>query len=678
MLMNTRASAWTREDDKRSIATLRSLSVDQVQEAGIGHIGLPLAAAPVLHTLYSRYFVADPQHPRWIDRDRFVMSAGHGSALVYALLHLAGYGVEVADLRQFRRWGSITPGHPESFVTPGVDASTGPLGQGVANAVGMAIAETMGASRLNVPDAQVISHRTWAFVSDGDLMEGVALEATALAGVLRLGKLTMFYDDNDIVIDGRASITHSADAVCNALAAYGWHVSAPIDADDLDALEGAIDVAMLDPRPSLIRVKSVIGTGSRLADTSAIHSGAVSPEEAAYIKAGLGPDFEAAFAVPEDVITAWARFAERGAAASATWQESVNRLGSIAPEKAQALRDWSDGRPHIDVRHLARPLPDGLEAVRISSGAVLAAIADRMPNLIGGSADLASATMAVIPGGGTYSPENPSGRNIAYGIREHAMAAISNGIAQHGLFRPFASTFLVFASYSANALRMAALQKLPVIHVFSHDSVAVGEDGPTHQPVEQLAMLRATPNTMVLRPADASETIDCWQLAIDNHSGPSVFAVSRGPLPQLDHDRGWGSALQGGYILEPAKRGTPDVVLVASGSEVSLAIDARLVLASRGIDAQIVSMPCQEVFADQEAAYQNEVLPPGLPRLIVEAAHPSAMARVTGPHGTAYGVTRFGASAAPEIILEHLGFTPQAIADAAEVQLASVGTVVAS
>ncbi|MCW5951973.1 MAG: transketolase [Propionibacteriaceae bacterium] len=656
-------SAWSREADLRSISTLRSLSVDQVQAAGIGHIGLPLAAAPVLHTLYSKFLVSDPREPNWVNRDRFVMSAGHGSALVYAVLHLAGYDLTLTDLKEFRRWGSRTPGHPERDVTPGVDASTGPLGQGIANAVGMAIAETMAAARLNTPQAQVIDHRTWALVSDGDLMEGVALESIALAGVLKLGKLTAYYDDNDIVIDGRASTTHDADAVCAAVAAYGWHVSEPIDAEDLEGLESATRAALADDRPSLIRVRSIIGIGSRLADTSAIHSGAVPADEADHIKRGLGEGFEAPFFVPGDVTRSWESFADRGGAARAAWLDAVARLADDAPEKADALARWSGGRQRVDVRDLGLAVPDRPQAIRQTSGTVLAAVAGALDNLVGGSADLASATMTVIPGGGTYSPANRAGRNIAYGIREHAMGAISNGIAQHGLFRPFASTFMVFASYEANALRMAALQNLPVLQVLSHDSIAVGEDGPTHQPIEQLAMLRAIPNMLVLRPADAEETVECWQAALDRCDGPSTLLVSRGPVPELDHTRQLGSIGRGGYVLEPAVN--PDIVLVASGTEVSLAVEASRLLGARGVAAQVVSVPCQEVFLQQDPGYRDSILPPESPRLVVEAAHPLSGYMLAGPLGAVHGVDRFGASAAPGVILEEYGFTPSAIADAA-------------
>jgi transketolase len=658
--MSNTPGTWGATADAASIATLRALSVDQVQQAGIGHIGLPLAVAPVIHTLYSRYLVSDPADPTWINRDRVVLSAGHGSALLYSMLHLAGYAVGVDDLRAFRQLHSITPGHPEVHVTPGVDAGTGPLGQGIANAVGMAIAETMGSARLNSDDTTVIDHRTFAIVSDGDLMEGVALEAIALAGVLGLGKLVAFYDDNDIVIDGRASAAHNATATCNAIRELGWQVSEPVDGEDVAGIEAAIDAALADTqRPSLIRVRTVIGIGSTLADTPKIHSGAVSDDETRHIKTGLGERHREPFAVPAEVTESWKVFAERGAAARAAWTDAV--AGSEGIELVEQWQRHTEAQ--IDVAALGVPIPTSPEPVRASGGNLIAAIGDVAPNLVGGSADLASATMAYLPDGGDYAPDNRGGRNIRFGIREHAMGAISNGIALHGLFRPFASTFMMFASYQANALRMAALQELPVIHVLTHDSIAVGEDGPTHQPIEVLAMLRATPNTRVLRPADAVEAADAWQLALAKVDGPSILALSRTALPQLDHSRSVGSALRGGYLLSPADEA--DVVIVASGSEVHLAVDAAGLLAERGVRAAVASLVSHEVFFEQSEQYRESVLPASLPRLVVEASHPNGLYRLAGRSGAVYGISSFGASAPPDVLLEHFGFTAPAIADAA-------------
>lgn len=655
--MSNTPESWDADADAASIATLRALSVDQVQQAGIGHIGLPLAVAPAIHTLYSRYLVSDPADPTWINRDRFVLSAGHGSALLYSMLHLAGYAVGIDDLRAFRQLHSITPGHPEVHITPGVDAGTGPLGQGIANAVGMALAETMGAARLNTAETTVIDHRTFAIVSDGDLMEGVALESIALAGVLKLGKLVAFYDDNDIVIDGRASAAHDADATCNAIRALGWHVSEPIDGDNVGELEVAIDAALAETgKPSLIRMRTVIGIGSTLADTSKIHSGAVSDDETAHIKSGLGELHRESFSVPAAVAESWAVFAERGAAARAAWTAAVG-------DNADLDAWMSHSEAALDVASLAVPIPSDPEPVRVSGGNLIAAIGNAAPNLVGGSADLASATMAYLPDGGDYAVDNRAGRNIRYGIREHAMGAISNGIALHGLFRPFASTFMMFASYQANALRMAALQELPVIHVLTHDSIAVGEDGPTHQPIEVLAMLRATPNTTVLRPADAIEAAAAWQLAIANTHGPSILALSRTAQPQLDHSRSVGSALKGGYVIHPDE--DADVVLVASGSELHLAIDAVALLAERGVRAQVSSVISHEVFFAQSEEYRATVLPDRIPRLVVEASHPNSLYPLAGRNGEVYGISTFGASAPPDVLLEHFGFTASAIADAA-------------
>jgi transketolase len=645
---------WGPDDDAASIATLRALSLDQVQQAGIGHIGLPLAVAPAIHTLYSRYLVSDPTDPWWVNRDRFVLSAGHGSALLYSQLHLAGFGVSLDDLRAFRQLHSITPGHPEAHITPGVDAGTGPLGQGIANAVGMAIAETMGAERLNTDGQKVIDHRTFAIVSDGDLMEGVALEAIALAGVLGLGKLVAFYDDNDIVIDGRASATHSAAATCAAIRELGWHVTDAIDGNDVEAIAAAIDEALAETgKPSLIRLRTVIGIGSTLADTSKIHSGAVSDDETAHIKAGLGEAHFEPFTVPDSVRESWKAFAERGAAARAAWSSSAT------------LDAWTThAEAGLDVTALGVHETTADEPVRASGGRIIAAIGEAAPNLVGGAADLASATMAYLPTGGDYAVDNRGGRNIRFGIREHAMSAISNGIALHGLFRPFASTFMMFASYQANALRMAALQELPVIHVLSHDSIAVGEDGPTHQPIEVLAMLRATPNTTVLRPADALEAAQAWQLALANLSGPSILAMSRSAVPQLDHSRAIGNALQGGYILEPVE--DADVSLVASGSEVHIAVAAAKLLGERGLRAQVVSMVSHEVFRAQPEDYQEAVLDENVPRLIIEASHPNGLYSLAGRNGAVHGIASFGASAPPPVLLEHFGFTAPAIADAAQ------------
>lgn len=647
------------EVEERSVATLRALSLDQVQQAQSGHIGLPLGAAPILHNLYGHFIASDPADPTWINRDRFVLSAGHGSALLYSALHLAGYAVTTADLQAFRQWGSITPGHPETGLTPGVDATTGPLGQGITNAVGMAIAESMGRARLAAEGGPLIDHRTFVLASDGDLMEGVALEAAALAGLLELGRLIVFYDDNDVVIDGRASAVHSPDATCESFRAHGWQVLTVTDGNDLAQLKRATEEALADSRhPSLIRVKTVIGFASPLADLPKSHSGAFSVQDEATTRSNLLG--AAPFEVSADVRSWWERFATRGAAARAEWLDAV----AAAPEAAATLTSWlnNDLPDEFDQALASFPVLEGGEAARLTSGRILQTVEPLVTGLVGGAADLAAATMASLPEGGDYSPSNRAGRNLRFGIREHAMSAIVNGIALHGLFRPFGSTFLAFSTYQSNSLRMAALQELPVIHVFSHDSITVGEDGPTHQPIEMLAALRATPNTVVLRPADAHETVESWRIALSRHHGPSLLVLSRIALPVLDRSDSFGSVSQGGYIVTGASNPTPDLVFVSSGSEVSICLEAAALLTTDGIDARVVSMPSFELFNQQDADYREAVTPAAAPRLVVEASHPSGLWQVAGPRGQVYGIDRFGASAPPVKMLEEYGFTPAAIA----------------
>jgi transketolase len=655
--------------DARSVATLRSLALDQVQAARSGHPGMPLGAAPAVHTLFSRFLVADPADPGWLNRDRFVLSAGHASALLYATLHLAGYDLGLDDLRAFRQWGSRTPGHPERGRTPGVEATTGPLGQGVANAVGMAIAETMAAARLNGPAGTVIDHRTFVLASDGDLMEGVSLEAIALAGVLRLGKLTLIYDDNGVVIDSAAAAVHDADAACEAVRAYGWDVSEPVDGEDVEAIAAAIRAALEDEsRPSLVRVRTTIGHGSAWAGTPRVHGGPLEDADAAALKQALGDDLAAPFAVPDDVRASWAAFARRGGEARAAWLDGLDRVAAAAPDVIRDLDRLRSPEP-LDVARLRDLVPvlDEPEPARFAGGRILAAVAGERPELVGGAADLAAATLTTIPDGGVYGPHDRRGRNIRFGVREHAMGAISNGIAQHGLLRPFASTFLVFAAYEGAALRMAAMQGLPVIHVFTHDSITVGEDGPTHQPIETLAMLRAIPNLLVLRPADTDEAIACWALALERLDGPTALVLARIGLPRLDRSRQVGETRRGGYLLAPAPAGVrADLAIAASGSEVAVAVEAADRLAGRGIVAQVVSLPSQERFLEQDAAYRESVLPPDLPRLVVEAGHPQSLWRLAAGNGRVHAIASFGASAPPPVMLERFGMTPEAVADAAE------------
>lgn len=646
------------ELDALAINTVRMLSVDQVTAAASGHYGFPLGASPMLHTLFHRHLVSDPSNPQWVNRDRFVLSAGHGSAMLYSLLHLAGYDLTIEDLRGFRQLGSKTPGHPEREVTAGVDATSGPLGQGVANAVGMAIAETMLGAQHNQDDRELINHRTFALVSDGDLMEGIATEAMALAGRLKLGKLVLLYDDNDVVIDGRATQVHDAAAVCQAAAAYGWHVTGPVDGSSPDALDTAIHESLArDDAPSLIRVKTIIGFGSRLADDPASHSGAPSPSDVDIIRKNLSWVETTTFHVPAAVRRHWETFGDRGRAAFATWQQTAHAITGVkVTDDGQLVVDTYSAEKALDeVPSVSQP-----EAVRASSGAVMDVISPTLPALVGGSGDLAAATFAVVRDSPVYGPGTRGGRNIAFGVREHAMGAICNGIALHGGLIPFASTFLVFAGYEANALRMAALQGLQVIHVLTHDSISVGEDGPTHQPIESLPMLRATPNTLVLRPADRHEAQAAWAMALRNSTGPTALILSRMPVPQLDHSKQFGDASRGGYALEP--RSNAKVVLAGTGSEVSLCLKAAALIRAEGYEVQVVSIPSLETFSAQDQQYRSEVLPEGVPRLIVEAAHPQSWGGLAGHSGDIIGMTTFGASGKPTDLLEHFGFTPDAVA----------------
>lgn len=653
----------------QSINTLRGLSIDQIQAAKSGHPGLPLGMAPAMDTLYRQFLVSDPADPAWFDRDRFVMSCGHGSALVYGVLHLAGYDVTEHDLRAFRQWGSRTPGHPEHGITPGVDATTGPLGQGIANAVGMAIAEQMLSARYNSAAGALVDHRTYVFVSDGDLMEGVGMEAMALAGRLQLGKLIAVYDDNDVVIDGRASVSLDPDGTCAALGALGWEVRGPVHGNDVEHLSRELSAARDSERPTLIRLKSVIGYGSRLADTSSIHAGVLPGDEVTHIKETLSLDPAATFAVAPEVRQEWSVFASRGADARDAWLATLESVRERDPRLAEEFERVISGEilpPEVALAGLEGPRE--AEATRASSGRVLQTFAAADPIYVGGSADLLDATSARIDRSEPFGPQNRAGRQVAYGVREHVMGAIANGMALHGGVRPMCSTFMMFGtSYAGNSVRMAALQELPVIWILTHDSILIGEDGPTHQPIESLAQLRAIPNLLLLRPADFAETEAAWKLALANAHGPSVLALSRLAVPQLDHSLQVGTPDRGGYALVPGEAGRPlDVCLVSTGSEVSLCVAAASLLSERGLNARVVSLPAARVFEAASPEYREEILPAGVRRLVVETSHPSGLWQFAGPNGGVFGVDTFGASAPTERILEEYGFVPEVVADRAE------------
>ncbi|MEW5825969.1 MAG: transketolase [Candidatus Bipolaricaulota bacterium] len=679
--------------DDRCISALRFLSIDAIERAKSGHPGLPLGAAPMLYALWSRHLRFDPQHPDWPDRDRFVLSAGHGSALLYAALHLFGYDLSLADLQAFRQWGSRTPGHPERGLTPGVEVTTGPLGQGLANAVGMAIAERHLAATFNRPGCEVVGHRTFVLAGDGDLMEGISYEACALAGHLRLGRLVVLYDANDVCLAGSTSLSTSEDVELR-FASAGWHVLTVRDGNDLEELDAAIGAAVDETsRPSLLIVKTVIGYGApSKQNTFEAHGAPLGPSEVRAAKQALGWPQEPPFLVPEDVAAACLEAAARGAAARAKW------VAAYAVYRAQ----FADLAAEFDRRHLGR-LPDDWTddlpvfpedptgmATRKASEAALQALAARIPELVGGAADLNPSTLTALRGAGDLqapetSPEGVqgrvgaswgyAGRNLHFGVREHAMAAIANGLAAHGGLIPYVATFLVFSDYLRPALRIAALSGCRTVFVFTHDSIGVGEDGPTHQPVEHLMSLRLIPNLVVLRPGDANETVAAWRIALERTDGPTALVLSRQALPTFDRSlvESADEVRRGGYVLWSSSA-DPEILLIATGSEVSLALAAARRLCEEGHAARVVSMPSIELFQRQPAAYRETVLSSQVrARLVVEAGRTSGWGEMLAG-GMALGVDRFGACGPGGEVLEHFGFSTEAVLAAARSLLASKDT----
>ena len=657
------------------VNTLRTLSIDMIDKANSGHPGLPLGCAPMAHALWSRHLRYDPAAPHWPDRDRFVLSAGHGSALLYALLHLAGYDLPLEELRNFRQWGSRTPGHPEFRVTPGVEATTGPLGQGTANSVGMALAERALAARFNRPGHTVVDHRTWALVSDGDLMEGIAHEAASLAGHLGLAKLTWLYDSNDISLDGPTSLCFSREDVAARFAACGWHVQTVADGDtDLEALERALAAAEAETaRPSLIVVRTTIGYGSpHKAGSSDAHGSPLGAAETAATKAALGWESSEAFHVPDEARAHYAEVAAGGAQARAEWERRHAAWAAAHPDLARTWARVMAGELPADfdaasAAALPRWKVGEALATRDAGGKVVNALAKLLPELIGGDADLSCSTKTALKDAGSFEAVGGTGSNVHYGVREHAMGAIANGVLYHGGLRPFTSTFFVFSDYMRPALRLAALAELPAISVFTHDSVAVGEDGPTHQPVEHLAALRAMPELLVLRPADANETAAAWREALRERVRPSALVLSRQKLPVLEGTAELAAegVARGAYVLADAV-GTPQLILIATGSEVQLALAARERLAGEGVRARVVSMPCWERFAEQEPAYRERVLPAAVrARVAVEAGSSFGWERWTLAAGRSVSIDRFGASAPGELTLERFGFEVEHVLAAA-------------
>lgn len=644
--------------EEMAINTIRFLAVDAVEAAQSGHPGLPMGGAAMAYTLWSRFLKHDPQDQKWPDRDRFVLSAGHGSMLLYALLHLSGYDVSLEDIKKFRQWGSKTPGHPEYGHTPGVETTTGPLGQGFANAVGMAVAEKKLAAEFNRPDYSIVDHYTYVYTGDGCMMEGITSEAASLAGHLRLGKLICLYDDNQITIDGKTEIAFTEN-VGMRFEAYGWQVIRVPEGNDIEKVARAIVEARQEKeRPTLIMVRTVIGFGSPgKAGSSEAHGAPLGTEETARTKKNLGWPQEPSFLVPEEVKKHFEEIGKKNSVARQTWQELMESYQKEYPELAARWQEWMAGSMPVELENdpelwqFDKPM-----ATREASGRIMQVLSRYLPNMMGGSADLNASTKTYLKNRGDFQHGNPSGGNINFGIREHAMGAVLSGIALHGGLRPFGSTFLVFYDYMKPAVRMASLMGLPVIFVFTHDSIAVGEDGPTHEPVEQLANLRSVPGLNVLRPADGRETAAAWLEAVANTTGPTVLVLSRQKLPQLS---GTGKeAARGGYIVSREDKENPDIILLASGSELSLVMEAAQRLEKEGVSARVVSMMSWELFRKQEKNYRDEVLPPGIKnRLAVEAAHPMGWMEFVGSEGAVLGIERFGASAPGEVVMEKMGFT---------------------
>ena len=657
--------------DQLCINTIRMLSADCVQAANSGHPGMPMGAAPMAYVLWTKFLRHNPRNPNWPNRDRFVLSAGHGSMLLYSLLYLTGYELTLEDLKNFRQWGSKTPGHPEFRVTPGVETTTGPLGQGFANGVGMAMAERFLAARFNRPGHQIVDHYTYAIVSDGDLMEGISHESASLAGHLRLGRLIYLYDDNHISIEGNTDITFTEDRAAR-FQAYGWHVEVVEDGNDLEAIEEAIQRAKDETeRPSIIAIRTHIGYGSPgKQDDPSAHGEPLGEEELAKTKENLGWPTEPMFYVPSQALEHLRKAIETGEKLEAQWNKSFERFRANYPKLAQEFEAWMKG-----------VLPDGWAdeipafdantkgmATRAASGLILNQIASKVKNLIGGSADLAPSNKTLIKGGKDFQAPSYEGRNIRFGVREHAMGAILNGMALHGGIIPYGGTFLVFSDYMKPAIRLAALMGLKVIYIFTHDSIGLGEDGPTHQPIEQLASLRAIPNLTVLRPADANETAEAWKTALRIQNAPVALVLTRQGVPVLDRNH-FPPAHQlqnGAYVLAAWDEEKPDLILIATGSEVHIALEAAQQLKGKGIKVRVVNIPSWELFDQQSQAYKEEVLPSSVwRRIVIEAGCGFGWHKYAGDKGRIIAVERFGASAPYKVLYQEFGLTKDRIVEEA-------------
>lgn len=657
------------DSETLAINAIRFLSVDAVEAAKSGHPGLPMGCAPMAYVLWNRFLKHNPDNSSWYDRDRFVLSAGHGSMLLYSLLHLTGYDLPLDEIKRFRQLGSRTPGHPENFITDGVETTTGPLGQGFANAVGMAIAERFLAARFNQPAYEIVDHHTYVIASDGDMMEGISHEAASLAGHLGLGKLIVFYDDNGISIDGSTDLAFTED-VRARFEAYAWQVLSVEDGNDVAAIDAAIREARADAeRPTLIAVKTVIGYGSpNKHGTAEAHGSPLGPEETRLAKENLGWPTEPAFHVPDEVYMEMDAHAI-GQAREDKWNQLFERYRGEHADLAEEFELWMSGKLAAGWESAIPKFEVGKGmATRASSGKVLDAIGQVVANLIGGSADLTGSNNTNITGRTDMTRDNPGGGYIRFGVREHAMASICNGLMLHGGLRPFCASFLVFTDYLRPALRLSALMDLPIIYVMTHDSIGLGEDGPTHQPIEHYMALRAIPSLQFIRPADANETAEAWRVALQTTDRPTVLSLTRQALPTLDRsgisaNAGVG---RGGYVLRDSQE-TPAIILIATGSEVSVALEAADLLEARDIRTRVVSMPCFELFERQSRDYREEVLPPEIvARVSIEAGTTFGWDRFVGPRGRAIGIDRFGASAPADDLFEKFGITSDRVAAVAE------------
>ncbi|HEV8201571.1 MAG TPA: transketolase [Candidatus Polarisedimenticolia bacterium] len=653
------------DQDRLSITTLKMLAVDAVEKAKSGHPGMPLGMAEVAYTLWTKFLRFDPERPDWPDRDRFVLSAGHGSMLLYGLLHLSGYDLPLEELKRFRQWGSRTPGHPEYHFAPGIETTTGPLGQGLGNSVGMAIGAKRLAARFNTSDRRLIDHRVWALCSDGDIMEGVGSEAASIAGHLQLGNLTLLYDDNHITIEGSTDLALSED-VGKRFEAYGFRVWR-IDGHDLKAVHAALDEASKErARPGIVVCRTHIGHGApHKQDTAEAHGSPLGPEETAETKKNLGWPLEPAFLVPDQARQPYQARAAFGKTARLEWEK---RLAAWKKGDVDGAKEWDAILERQVPKDLlaqligALPTPAKPDASRNLSGKILQRAAEVVPALAGGSADLEPSTKTWIKGSPAVAPGQFSGRNFHFGVREHAMGSILNGLALEGGVIPYGATFLIFSDYMRPPMRLAALMELPVVYVFTHDSIFLGEDGPTHQPIEQLASLRTVLNLIVVRPADGPETAAAWTLALQRQKGPTALVLTRQDVPVLERPAGFDPALmlKGGYVLSD---GGQDLVLIASGSEVGSAIEAQKILKEKGVASRVVSMPCPQLFAKEPESYRNAVVPEGSRIVVIEAASLNGWERIAGTDALLVGIDRYGSSAPWKVLQEEFGFTGPKVAD---------------